>query len=108
MGLVEAEQYFYLNTTGCTSIEGVSDADSFSATRMALRHLGFSEAEEKGMFRLLAGLLHLGNLKFESNEEGKAKLATTSDIALQQTASLLQIDVNMLRQSVLCRSITVR
>lgn len=43
-------------------IEGVDDASEFSATRLALSTIGISDEDQHDMWRVLAAILHLGNV----------------------------------------------
>lgn len=47
-------------------IDGVDDRGEFLATQDAFRLLGFSEKEQNNIFRILAGILQLGNIVIES------------------------------------------
>jgi myosin-5 len=40
----------------------VNDAEAFEETVMALSLLGFSQREQADMFKILAAILHLGNV----------------------------------------------
>lgn len=46
-----------------TPINGVDDAEEFRATQQALSTVGISVEKQWALFRLLAALLHLGNMK---------------------------------------------
>ena len=43
-------------------IDGVDDRSEFLSTQDAFRLLGFSDKEQKNIFRILAGILQLGNI----------------------------------------------
>jgi hypothetical protein len=45
-----------------TVIDGVDDASEFSATRLALSTIGVSDEDQHDMWRVLAAILHLGNV----------------------------------------------
>eukprot|EP00976_Prorocentrum_cordatum_P009493 189524-Prorocentrum_minimum.AAC.1 len=48
-----------------TTAEGVDDAADFQATLRALAAFGVTNSERRGVLRVLAAVLHLGNLCFE-------------------------------------------
>ncbi|KAF8876514.1 P-loop containing nucleoside triphosphate hydrolase protein [Gymnopilus junonius] len=58
-------KFFYLKQGGpsSTPIAGVDDAEEFRATQQALSTVGISVEKQWAVFRLLAALLHLGNVK---------------------------------------------
>jgi len=58
-------KFYYLKQGGpsSTPIAGVDDAEEFRATQQALSTVGISVEKQWAVFRLLAALLHLGNVK---------------------------------------------
>ncbi|XP_030742377.1 unconventional myosin-XV [Echinops telfairi] len=67
--LQEAETYYYLNQGGNCELEGKSDAGDFRRLLDAMEVLGFSGEDQDGIFRILASILHLGNVYFEKYED---------------------------------------
>ncbi|KAH9636910.1 hypothetical protein HF086_011746 [Spodoptera exigua] len=57
------ESFHYLNQGGSPNIDGVDDLRTFNETRSALTTLGVTETEQEDMFRILATILHLGNVE---------------------------------------------
>ena len=74
--LLCAEDYLYLSEHGTeyVTIEGVDDAAEFDEMHGALDACGFSEDEQDAIFRLVAGILHLGNVNFIPNGQDNAEL----------------------------------
>ncbi|KAF5331028.1 hypothetical protein D9619_005722 [Psilocybe cf. subviscida] len=62
-------KFFYLKQGGpsSTPINGVDDAEEFRATQQALSTVGISVEKQWAVFRLLAALLHLGNVKVNAS-----------------------------------------
>lgn len=48
----------------CLEIPGRSDEESFFRMQSALEVLGFSADQQHSIFRILASILHLGNIYF--------------------------------------------
>lgn len=48
----------------------MDDAEEFHCLISALSTLGVTDEEQGGLWRLLAALLHLGNIRFVDDEEG--------------------------------------
>lgn len=71
--LTQPDKFQYLQT-GEVSLDGVDDFDRFLETKSALDELNFSEDEQDNIFRIIAAVLHLGNLKYVPNEEGIAEI----------------------------------
>jgi len=65
LGLDDISKFFYLNQGGpnATTIVGVDDAEEFRTTQNALSTVGVSVEKQWAVFRVLAALLHLGNIK---------------------------------------------
>lgn len=61
----DINKFFYLKQGGpsSTPIVGVDDAEEFRGTQQALSTVGISVEKQWAVFRLLAALLHLGNVK---------------------------------------------
>ncbi|XP_011361982.1 unconventional myosin-VIIb [Pteropus vampyrus] len=64
LGLRTPSEYHYLTTGNCTSCEGLNDAKDYAHVRSALKILMFSDAENWDLSKLLAAILHLGNVEF--------------------------------------------
>ncbi|XP_055375629.1 myosin-VIIa-like, partial [Condylostylus longicornis] len=63
--LEDATKYYYLTQGGNVICEGRDDAKELTDIRSALQVLAFREEEVWNIFRLLAAILHLGNLKIK-------------------------------------------
>lgn len=51
----------------CTSCEGLNDAKDYAHVRSAMKILMFSDSENWDLSKLLAAILHLGNVEFMGN-----------------------------------------
>ncbi|XP_006901266.1 PREDICTED: unconventional myosin-XV [Elephantulus edwardii] len=99
--LQEAETYYYLNQGGNCEIEGKSDADDFRRLLAAMEVLGFSGEDQDSIFRILASILHLGNVYFEKYETDTQEVASVvSAREIQAVAELLQISPEGLQKAI--------
>ncbi|XP_006902869.1 PREDICTED: unconventional myosin-VIIb [Elephantulus edwardii] len=57
-------EYHYLTMGNCSSCEGFSDAKDYAHIRSAMKILMFSDSENWDLSKLLAAILHLGNVEF--------------------------------------------
>ncbi|KAJ0411475.1 hypothetical protein ATCC90586_008524 [Pythium insidiosum] len=83
----DPESYSYLNQSGCLKAsELIDDAENFRSLCKALEFVGIYEAGQHEIFRIVAGLLHLGNVTIseEDTSEGKTACIAEGDIASQQ------------------------
>lgn len=63
-GLQSAEKYFYLNQGHEVRLQTKDDNEDFKLLLSSMQILGFNYEEQDTIFRLLASILHLGNIYF--------------------------------------------
>eukprot|EP00002_Diphylleia_rotans_P010717 TRINITY_DN2126_c0_g1_i5.p1 TRINITY_DN2126_c0_g1~~TRINITY_DN2126_c0_g1_i5.p1 ORF type:complete len:1393 (+),score=341.23 TRINITY_DN2126_c0_g1_i5:43-4221(+) len=97
--LEAAEHYYYLRQGNACKIEGIDDAEEFQHVRQAMRSLGLDSDEQFKVMRILAGILHLGNIEFNSEKNENASLANPQ--VVNYAAELLGLDKSKL-SDVLC------
>ncbi|KAL2151998.1 hypothetical protein VTH82DRAFT_5182 [Thermothelomyces myriococcoides] len=90
LGLLPVEQFDYLNQGNTPTIDGVDDKAEFQATKQSLKMIGVSDADQAEIFKLLAGLLHLGNIKIGATRNDSV-LAPTEP-SLVKACDILGID----------------
>uniref|UniRef100_A0A3B3UFP8 Myosin VIIAb n=1 Tax=Poecilia latipinna TaxID=48699 RepID=A0A3B3UFP8_9TELE len=66
LGLGLARDYCYLTAGNCTECDGRNDLADYSSILSAMKVLMFSETEYVEISKLLAAILHMGNLRFEA------------------------------------------
>lgn len=96
--------FHYLNQSGVYEAPGIDDAGSYRELTAALTYIGMPAGEQEALFKLLAGLLHLGNVEFEGDEA--ATIKTSSAASLAKVCELMSLPnlEKCLRQ----RSLTTR
>ncbi|XP_074098878.1 unconventional myosin 10A [Cotesia typhae] len=94
-GLLTPDKYFYLNQGGSCQIDGKNDTQDFKALLSAMQVLGFTSEEQDTIFRILASVLHLGNVYFHRKQmrHGQEGVEVGSDAEIRWAAHLLQINV---------------
>ena len=60
----------YLNPASLTD-PAIHDADEFKILEQSMDHVGLSGEERADIFRVVASVLHLGNIAFEENSRDK-------------------------------------
>ncbi|XP_043526120.1 unconventional myosin-Va isoform X2 [Frieseomelitta varia] len=99
-------KFHYLNQGNNPLIDGVNDLVCFDETISALTMLGFSSKQQDDMLRILAAIIHLGNVHIgnvdnqSSNNESdtEASYIHPSDKHLLTMCELLGIDANAMRK----------
>ncbi|XP_032906327.1 unconventional myosin-Va isoform X11 [Amblyraja radiata] len=66
--LGHAQNFNYTNFGGSPVIEGIDDAKEMMNTRHACTLLGINESHQMGIFRVVAAVLHLGNVTIKAND----------------------------------------
>jgi len=74
-----------------------SDADEFLVTREALRVNGFTDEAVDELWRIVSGILSLGNIKFEYNNPTDTPKLKDDDPILVKTAGLLGVPSDSLK-----------
>ncbi|KAK5154648.1 hypothetical protein LTR04_005962 [Oleoguttula sp. CCFEE 6159] len=92
LGLLPVEHFDYLNQGGAPVIDGVDDKVDFDATRDSLSRIGVNTDQQSQIFRILAALLHIGNIKITATRTDSQ--LSSSDESLARACHLLGIDAN--------------
>ncbi|XP_023242881.1 unconventional myosin-Va-like [Centruroides sculpturatus] len=98
--LSDQRTFHYTNQGDSPIISGIDDAKNFQETKNALRLLGFSESQQMSIFRILASILHLGNVNIveggETGDDTECCSVSENDPHLLVMTELLGIDYNQL------------
>ncbi|KAE9604687.1 putative myosin ATPase [Lupinus albus] len=99
--------FHYLNQSNCYELDSVNDADEYVAIRRAMDSIGISEEEQEAIFRVVAAVLHLGNVEFSKGEEIDSSVIKdeNSRFHLNMTADLLKCDTMSLEDALIKRAI---
>ncbi|KAK1786290.1 hypothetical protein P4O66_017991, partial [Electrophorus voltai] len=103
--LGNATQFKYLTEGDCVVCEGQDDVNEFTRIRTALKVLTFTEKECWEIFKLLAAILHMGNIGFEaSTVNNMDSCGVLSSDHFTVAAKLLEVERSALDTSLTCRS----
>ena len=99
---VICEPYHFLNQSGCTTVGNAHDeATHFEEVDAALRTMKFTDETIINLYRVVASILHLGNIKFEARSDGGhdgSSITSASEVWLNSAADLLGVDASQLRK----------
>lgn len=109
-GIELSNYYHYTGQGGAPTLREFSDEDGLNYTLKAMRSLGWDDAKIDTVLSLCAGLLHLGQVNFDSVEnEGGQEVAVISDMkGLKSAATLLGVDEEMLKTALTERILVTR
>uniref|UniRef100_A0A8C2G9D7 Myosin VIIAb n=1 Tax=Cyprinus carpio TaxID=7962 RepID=A0A8C2G9D7_CYPCA len=93
LGLGLATDYNYLTMGNCTVCEGRNDMKEYSSILSAMKVLMFTDTENWEISKLLAAILHMGNLRFEARTlKNLDTCVVVGSPALAKAATLLEVD----------------
>ncbi|XP_050411443.1 unconventional myosin-Ic isoform X2 [Patella vulgata] len=99
------DKYFYLNQGNCSN-DVTHDDQNLRVIQEAMETCDFSEKEQEALYCIVASVLHLGDLTYEVNESGMAKL--TDDKQGLVIAQLLGCEGDTLESALHNRTIDAR
>uniref|UniRef100_A0A8C4S7H9 Myosin VIIB n=1 Tax=Erpetoichthys calabaricus TaxID=27687 RepID=A0A8C4S7H9_ERPCA len=109
LSLRTAAEYNFLTMGNCTSCEGRDDTKEYAHIRSAMKILMFSDNEKWEIMKLLAAVLHLGNLDFEATVKNNLDSCDViSSTHLTMASKLLEVDPKELEDGLIHRSIATR
>ncbi|XP_041007510.1 myosin-17-like isoform X2 [Juglans microcarpa x Juglans regia] len=99
------KSFHYLNQSDCYELDAIDDAHEYLATRRAMDIVGISEEEQEAIFRVVAAILHLGNIEFAKGDEADSSVIKDeqSRFHLNMTAELLNCDAKSLEDALIKR-----
>jgi myosin V len=90
LGLLPVDNFDYMNQGSAPIIDGVDDKAEFEATKQSLTTIGVSSSKQSEIFRLLAALLHLGNVKITATRTDSSLLP--SEPSLVRACKILGVE----------------
>lgn len=94
----KAEDYRYLSKSR-TTIDGVDDALEWLALKSALATVGFSSEEQFEIFRVIALILHIGNIEVKGDRSDQAHI--NSPEVVEKVCHLLGVSETDLTRAIL-------
>ncbi|KAM3866070.1 unconventional myosin-VIIb-like [Diretmus argenteus] len=105
LSLGNAKEYKVLTQGDCVVCEGRDDAQGYERIRSALKILTFSESQCWAILKLLAAILHLGNVSFQAttlNNMDSSDVSTSEHFSV--AATLLEVQSSALANCLTHRS----
>ncbi|XP_040114847.1 unconventional myosin-VIIa [Oryx dammah] len=109
LGLGQAMDYNYLAMGNCVTCEGREDSQEYANIRSAMKVLMFTDTENWEISKLLAAILHLGNLQYEDRTfENLDACEVLFSPSLATAASLLEVNPPDLMNCLTSRTLITR
>ncbi|KAL2325369.1 hypothetical protein Fmac_024427 [Flemingia macrophylla] len=98
----------YLNQSKCYELADISDAREYLAIRRAMDIVGISQKDQEAIFRVVATILHIGNIDFTKVKEVDSSVPKDekAKFHLKTTVELLMCDVDALEDA-LCKRVMI-
>ncbi|OEL32655.1 Myosin-17, partial [Dichanthelium oligosanthes] len=105
--LGDPSSFHYINQSACIKVDGINDAEEYLATRNAMDTVGITEQEQEAIFRVVAAVLHLGNINFAKGKEADSSVLKDdkSRFHLNTAGELLMCDCEKLENALIKREI---
>src|SRR5690554_5933025 len=105
LDLQSIEQFHYLNQGGVPTISGVDDAAEFEITQRALLTIGISVQVQWDIFRLLAALIHIGNIQITGRTDA---MISDDDPSLITASRVLGVPLTEFKKWLVKKQIVTR
>ncbi|XP_077944660.1 unconventional myosin-Vb isoform X2 [Gasterosteus aculeatus] len=94
--LASAEDFTFTSMGENIFIEGVNDAEDLEKTREAFTLLGIKEGNQSSIFKVIASILHLGNIEICSQRDGESCHVLRDDLHLKHFCTLLGVELKQM------------
>ncbi|KAM3934833.1 unconventional myosin-XIX [Leptodactylus fuscus] len=84
------------------------EEDCFESTKTAMLHLGIDDYTQNNIFKILSGILHLGNIHFSESFDESQACETLNDAKefINSSSNLLKLPTHLLLEKLCFRTIT--
>ncbi|KAM4746172.1 unconventional myosin-Ih isoform 2-T2 [Anableps anableps] len=102
----DVQHYYYLTQGECAIVSSINDKNDWKSVKNALQVIEFDETNTNHLFRVVASVLHLGNVYFDADSKGHALLKNNTE--LNWVSELLGVDANNLKEGLTFRKIEAK
>ncbi|XP_029960506.1 unconventional myosin-Ih [Salarias fasciatus] len=100
------QQYNYLTQGECAIVSSINDRNDWKTVKNALQVIDIDEDSINYLFGIVASVLHLGNVQFDSDSKGQALLNNNHE--LSWVSNLLGVDAHTLQEGLTFRKIEAK
>jgi myosin-1 len=93
----EHKNYKYLNLSKCFKVPYMRDDKEFNDVVVAMDSLNFDKDAQRSVWKILAAILHLGNVELKDKGKGQSEVSNKAELA--KVAKVLAIDVEVLEKA---------
>jgi myosin heavy subunit len=103
-----AQQHKILSMSNCYDVPGIDDGQDFDEVCKSMMDLRFTEGEMQTIWGIVAGILHMGDVNFQKDDEGSKVQAGASETGLKKSAELLGADFAALQHALIIKEMELR
>jgi len=108
LGLTTVTDYLYTSKSGCVDVEGIDDSEEFTLTKQSFEELDFTEDDILNIFKVVAAVLIIGNLKFGKNPSNDAGSVISNTEVAKLVSQLLSVDLAKLEEALTSRKMKIK
>ncbi|KAL0994634.1 hypothetical protein UPYG_G00125160 [Umbra pygmaea] len=109
LGLGLATDYSYLTMGNCTTCDGRDDLQDYSSILSAMKVLMFTDTENWEISKLLAAILHMGNLRYQARSyDNLDACLVVRSLDLSIAASLMEVEPKDVMSCLTTRTLITR
>ncbi|XP_074625951.1 unconventional myosin-VI-like [Acropora palmata] len=107
LGITKAEDFLYLKQ-GSIKDKNLDDVADYRRMDDSMNKVGFSDEEKANIFKVVAAVLHVGNISFEdsADKDGGSMVSSKSNKSLNFAAQLLNVSPEELKMSLTTRKMS--
>jgi len=102
LGLTNPDYFYYLNQSGCYTVDGTDDQAEFQDVLEAMQVIGLSGEDQRSVLQVTSAVLHLGNISFIEGGRNEEAVPENQDY-LEFPAYLLGIEASALEHKLTSR-----
>ncbi|XP_061907236.1 unconventional myosin-Ih [Entelurus aequoreus] len=103
----DCQRYSYLTQGDCAIVPSINDNSNWKSVKNALEVIDIDAINTNHLFGIIASVLHLGNVKFDSDDKGRATL-NNNNAELRWVSNLLGVDSHRLQEGLTYRKIEAK
>lgn len=103
--LKSPDQYYYLNKSGCYTLDNTDESYEFSRLKQSMEMVGFTPEKQRRLFAVLSAVLLLGNVEFQPRKSAYHH----DEVSVKNPDVVLQIsDLLRVKQETLLQALTAK
>lgn len=103
----QGDSYDYINQGKCCQVPKIDDKKDYQQVKQAFKIVGFNQDEISIVWKIIAAILHLGNLKFTDVDGEHCSIARSND-SLTWISKLLSCDQSEISSALTSRVVATR